>query len=157
LSSTPSAYHSGFNAYWGKESETGAGVAIEELSATRPIGGTNVKFQLLSEDDGSDGFGAPWVTHPGFTRVRPRTTFRVVADDYRLRQVLAESVVRVLQLKKVVVVAPGLHVLTVAGLLVHLVGRVPPTLWPPSDARLDRAPMLQVLRPLSWPLEAGSL
>ncbi|HZW19965.1 branched-chain amino acid ABC transporter substrate-binding protein [Noviherbaspirillum sp.] len=46
---------SGPIAHIGKDNENGARMAIEELNAAKPvIGGRNVRFELMSEDDGAD-------------------------------------------------------------------------------------------------------
>lgn len=45
----------GANARWGKDTEQGASMAIEELNTKGvTIGGKKVKFELLAEDDGGD-------------------------------------------------------------------------------------------------------
>ena len=46
---------SGANAFAGKDNENGVRLAVEELNAKKvSVGGKNLKFELLSEDDQCD-------------------------------------------------------------------------------------------------------
>ena len=105
-------------AHWGRDSDNGVVLAIEEANTEGvTLGGQKVKFEVVSEDDQADpkvatqvaqrfvdaGVAAS-VTSPKFTQQGYANTFRIIANDTQQGNALAAHAVGALGAKKIAVI-----------------------------------------------------